>query len=1131
MVRLLACLALAATLVSAASASAAFQPVRRSFGEVEAPLVRSGTLTPPAGHARGRVTVIVTLRRPPLAAWQRSLSSLGARARLDTRSQASRSYLRQLAAAQQASIRELKSVVPDADVTRRYSVVLNGYAAEVPAKALARVARLSSAARIYPSLRYTAALDRSPALVGASALAATGHGDGAGVKIAIVDDGVDQANRFFDPAGFSYPAGFPKGGTKWTTPKVIVARSFVGAVNDKASRLALDPESSFHGTHVAGIAAGIAGTTAPAGADHPETAGLSGVAPKAWIGNYRVFNAPTPIGHVANTPEIVAAFESAVVDGMDVINFSGGGPETDPANDAMIETVRNVAAAGVVPVISAGNDRDQYGLGSAGSPGTAPEGISVAALSNSHVFGPALDVTATDGPKGIPFAGGAGVKAPVAWGEADQTLVDVGSIVGTDGKPVDRLLCGSGRDVNAGRGTLPAGSLNGSIALIRRGVCTFVSKAERAKAAGAIGVIVIDNRPGEANTIPVRLVLPGGSVADVDGARLEAYLAPRGGRTTVRVGRAPLELPTGRSGIVTSFSSAGLTAFGHRLKPDVGAPGGQILSSTLKNAGGPFAVFDGTSMAAPHVAGAAALLVQRHPGWTPRQVKSALVSTAGTAWADTARTVEAPVLLAGGGIANAAAADNPLVFTDPVSLSFGDLNVRRGLVNRPLLLNVEDANGGGGLWSVSVVPQAQPAGVTITVPGSISLAPGGDAPLPVTARAAAEAGAGDAYGFVVLRRGDVVRRVPYAFLVTRPGLNLAPVTKLQRFQTGDTRRGTSRASAYRFPAAAFGPAPNYVGPPVVEDGAERLYSFRINRSVANAGAAIIGSSRGSLVHPWLLGSPDENDVQGYAGTPMNVNPLTLDYPLDVGAAATVFPRQGTYYVAVDSGRDDFTGRSLAGSYALWSWQNDVLPPLIGLVTSRVSAGRPTIALRAFDVGESIFDPGAGVDPLSLVISYGRTLIGASAYDPVSGIALFVLPSQAPPLKAGNVSLAASAADFQEAKNVNTSGADILPNTSFAEGTLRVVSGPSVTWLLPGAGECAEPQTGLAVLASSTAKVRSVRFFDDQERIAVDRTGPAGIYDARWRTRGAAAGKHTLRAIVTDAQGRQAEARVNVRVCR
>src|SRR5204862_2704499 len=168
--------------------------------------------------------------------------------------------------------------------------------------------------------------------------------------------------------GFSYPAGSPKGDTKLTTPKVIVAKSFPGEPRDKNSAKPFDP-SEPHGTHVSGIAAGDEGTTAPAGRDHPAVSNLAGVAPRAYIGNYRVFTVPTPIGHVANTPEIVAAFESAVADGMNVINFSGGGPETDPVNDAMIETVRNVAAAGVVPVFAAGNDRADFGLGSTGSPG------------------------------------------------------------------------------------------------------------------------------------------------------------------------------------------------------------------------------------------------------------------------------------------------------------------------------------------------------------------------------------------------------------------------------------------------------------------------------------------------------------------------------------------------------------------------------------------------------------------------------------------------------------------------------------------------------------------------------------------------------------------------------------------
>ena len=132
------------------------------------------------------------------------------------------------------------------------------------------------------------------------------------------------------------------------------------------------------------------------GGCHPAVDDLEGVAPRAHIGNYRVFNvpAPAPLGGCcsANSPEIVAAFEAAVRDGMDVINFSGGGPQADPRTDVLIEAVANVVRAGVVPIISAGNDRDFFGLGTAGSPATAPDAISVGATANAHVFGPSITV-------------------------------------------------------------------------------------------------------------------------------------------------------------------------------------------------------------------------------------------------------------------------------------------------------------------------------------------------------------------------------------------------------------------------------------------------------------------------------------------------------------------------------------------------------------------------------------------------------------------------------------------------------------------------------------------------------------------------------------------------------------------
>src|SRR6185437_1897582 len=218
-----------------------------------------------------------------------------------------------------------------------------------------------------------------------------------------------------------------------------------------------------------------------------------------------VFNVPTPLGDEGDTPEIIAAFESAVADGMNVINFSGGGPETEPAQDAMIETVHNTALAGVVPVIAAGNDRDNYGLGTVGSPGTAPDAITVAAVSNSHVFAPALSVTGGPGDLSqVPIQPAAGTKLPGAWSTLDQTLV------GSDGKPVDPYLCGPASDPNGTGNLLPAGSLKGKVVLVNRGICAFVAKAARAQAAGAVGMILIDNRPGEANATPIELPIPSG---------------------------------------------------------------------------------------------------------------------------------------------------------------------------------------------------------------------------------------------------------------------------------------------------------------------------------------------------------------------------------------------------------------------------------------------------------------------------------------------------------------------------------------------------------------------------------------------------------------------------------------------
>lgn len=1112
-------------LVAATSASAALTPIRRDAREAALPRVRAGVLQIPAAQQRGWTRVIVRLAAPPLAAWSsgRALSSATRTQHLDVQSASAKAYLAKLAKLQDAAAAEVRTAIPSAQIQERFSILLDGLTVRLPAKSLPKLLRVSAVTKIYPNLSYYSTMDRGPSVIKATDLEAATGDKGQGIKIAVVDTGVDSTSPFLNPAGFTYPAGFPRGDTKLTTPKVIVARSFPGPVRDKLSAAAFD-KSEPHGTHVSGIAAGDEGTNAPAGPDHPATADLSGVAPKAWIGNYRVFTIPTPLGHQANTPEIVEAFESAVADGMNVINFSGGGPQTDPANDALYETIHNVALAGVVPVIAAGNDREDFGLGTTGSPGTAPDAIAVAATSNDHVFAPALGVVSGPPSLGaIPLQGAGGAKLPGGWSTLDQTIVDITSIMGTDSKPVESHLCGSPADPNTSLGTLPKGSVTGKILLADRGGCSFISKAERAVLGGAIGLILIDNRFGEANPIPVRLPLAAGMISDLEGKQLRAYLAQHGGTAAIRVTSGIQEISTNRGGIITSFSSAGPTDFGHMLKPDISAPGLDVLSSTPPaTTGSTFAVFAGTSMATPHVAGAAALLLQRHPGWTPYQVKSALMSTAGAAWGDTARTQEAPVLLGGAGLANTLAADSPKIFTDPQSLSFQRIDVSSGAQRKSMLLTLSDAGGGSGNWTVSLAPQSQTPGVQIDVPGTVALASGGDIAIPVVVRAAADAGIGENYGFVILSGNGVQRRVPYAFIVERPALRNAPFVALKKLQTGDTSAGASLVSTYCCPAAPFGPPPGYTGATMNEDGSEHLYSVDITEPVVNFGVSVLAASAGALIDPFVLGSKNENDVQGYAGIPTDVNALTFDANVDIGAAGVQFPRLQRFYVSVDSRADPFTNKSQKGKYLLNAWINDLTPPSVRVLTTRVTAGRPLIVAEAGDSG-------AGVDPLSLVINYNNALVGASAYDPVSGLIVFGIPTAAPKFKAGKTNMIVMVSDFQEAKNINTVGDSIYPNTNFKLARLTVVSGPTVTWIEPPAQVCALKNDRLLVVADSTKKVKQVTFTDNGKPVGVDKSG-TDIYTTSWKTANLKTGTHKLLATVTDAAGRKAAAGRVLKVC-
>jgi subtilisin family serine protease len=1131
---------LACCLAGAGSATAALPG--GGVGGLTIEKLRDHRIAVPARPGVNRTTVIVTLGLPPLAARaaERTLFTTTARRKLNVTSSSSKAYLARLAAAQERAVATLRREIPEAKVSRRYRILLDGLAVRLPAPRLQRLMQLGFVKDVYPSVGYTLNLNRGPSIIGGPALrAATGVGGG-GVKVGVVDDGVDPRHPFLDPAGMSFPAGFPKGTPGFTTPKVVAARAFFPENSTSESRQPLDESTSFHGTFVAGVIGGVENTTAPAsvpttcvaasGGCHGRITGLSGVAPRVHIGNYRVFSQPAPLGGCcsANTPEIIAAFEAAVRDGMDIVNFSGGGPQSDPARDPMVQVVTNVVNAGVVPIISAGNDRELFGLGTVGSPSTAPDAISVAATTNSHVFARGLSLTAPAGLGQMPFVPAPG-NIPPAWTNADQQIVDVGTIAGTDGIPVGRQLCAA---------TLPAGSLAGVIALASRGSCSFELKGRIARQAGAVGLVIADDRAGDPGVIPFNLGVPGGMISDLDGARMRQALAGSGGRGRIRVtADEHAEVSTSWAGVPTAFSSAGLTAFGHKLKPDISAPGDHIVSSTLiEFAGDQYAVLGGTSFSAPHVAGAVALLLQRHPSWTPKQVKSALMATASPAWGDTSRTVEASVLVQGAGLANLAAADTPLLFSDPQSLAFGDLAVTASGASSSLVVALSDAGGGGGTWQVQVQPQAATAGASISVPPAVTVPPGGQTTLQVTAAATGSAVGADQYGFVVLRRGDVVRRIPYGFSVTRPLLGSAQVTPLRTTQVGDTRQGTNRARIYRWPTEPFGILSLFgLDQTAIEDGAERVYSIDIPPNTVNFGAVVTDPplniranirdllSANAPIHPWLLGSLDENNVQGYGGTPINMNGYMPDFIFNVGATGAVLPAPGRYYIAVDSGRNPFTGRPLARRYVLRSWINDVTPPRVQVITTRLSTGRPSIVAR-------VSDAKSGVDPLSLLLLYRAEQIAAVRYDHKTGVAVFPIPKDSQPLLPGPEFMRIVVGDFQEAKNVSTPGDEAMPNTRFHGARFSVVARPVVTWVTPTRGSCLPRSAELVVAASSPATISSVGFYDGKRQVARVRKSELGIFRAIWRTAGAKKGAHELTAIVSDTAGREAEALRRVRVC-
>jgi minor extracellular serine protease Vpr len=941
--------------------------------------------------AASRIEVVVSLSAPSLVTFaraQRTLQGYGHDRRVLASAFGSRMYLARLRSEQALATRRIERAVPGARVRRHYRTVLDGLSVLLRPTELRELRRVPGVTAVYPNLRYHALTDTVPEVIGAPGVWGSDlAGAGAGVKVAVIDDGIDAHHPFFAARGLVAPRGYPKGVRAFTSGKVIVARAFAPAGAARRDRLPFDSAVSRHGTHVAGILAGDQGLTAPGESGRPTVTGLSGIAPRAWLGNYRGLAVPDPTyGSIGSTADLVAAVDAAVSDQMNVINLSIGGTEIDPSSDALVRAVQAAVQAGVVVVVAAGNERQVLGYGSIDSPGAASAAITVAASSSSRFFARRASITGSVPVP--PVLSSFGVAAPDTGGRP-RTIE--GEIVAAASGGADGRLC------RRRARQMP----KGSIVLVERGGCSTMQKARVALAEGARAVLVPPlgaGPPESENNAALALVLV--APAPVIDA-VTAYLAT-GASARLSVGAAVRQEPT-LPGVIASFSSAGPTPFDQLLKPDVAAPGVNILSSvpdSATNESGDWAVFDGTSMATPVVAGAAALLLQAHPGWTPADVKDSLMATAHPAYVDEAGTREASPLTAGAGLVDVAAAVAPGVVADPPSLTFGEVQDGTTVAQN---IVVRDLGGGAGDWTVVArTVGVAPAGVTVSAPPVVSVPAGGSATITVQVVVAADTPEREGSGVVELTQGARVRRVPFWLRVDHPVLASKKVRLLDTSRTfdGNTLGAGNSAIFYRYPtdASSLGLPSRFYGP-------DQLWRFHVRAGEANAGVSI-ETDPGVVAYPILLTARDENRVAGESGLPLNVGPLPSSDSI-VPAAGVDFPAAGDWWVAVES------PLGKAGRYRIKLWIGDLTPPRIRVIGQADEHGRRVLRVR-------IVDTGSGVNPGGVTVSGGGFGRRSVDFDAATGIATIDLQR----IRPGRHLLRIQAPDLAETKDVLSASARV-----------------------------------------------------------------------------------------------------------
>lgn len=485
---------------------------------------------------------------------------------------------------------------------RSFDVLFNGLSIAISPSERLKLSRLSGVKALYPVEIIQAPIvektnaGAAPDL--ATAIAMTGADvaqntlglSGAGVKVAVMDTGIDIDHP--DLGGSGVP-----GTTPFPSARVTHGWDFVGdAYNaDPASPSynpiptpdAIPDDCAGHGTHVAGIV----------GANGQ----VKGVAPGVTFGAYRVFGCQGS----TESDIMLAAMERALADGMQVLNMSIGSSYQWPQYPTAQASDRLVNK-GVAVVASIGNSGAE-GLYTAGAPGVGKKVIGVASFENTHITLSTFTISPDNTAIGYTPATG----SPLPPTSGTSPMARTGTVAST----ADACVA------------LPAGSLTGKVALIRRGTCGFYVKSFNAQTAGAIGVVLYNNVAGRVSPTVAGappITIPVVAISDTEGALIDSRLAagPVDMTWTANVGK--FVNPTG--GLISSFSSYGLAA-DLSLKPNIAAPGGSIYSTYPLELGA-YATLSGTSMASPHVAGGVALMLQAKPNTPSTGMKARLQNSA-----------------------------------------------------------------------------------------------------------------------------------------------------------------------------------------------------------------------------------------------------------------------------------------------------------------------------------------------------------------------------------------------------------------------------------------------------------------------------------------------------------------------